>query len=329
MELQAILVRVAVLVVGSLCYALLNVLSQLSKEPDGSYAYSLPTVVLLAEFVKLCISMGYLTRDNGGSILTALNIVLATPAMTWALFAVPSVVYAINNNLDMLNNKYMDPATESVLVQLKILTTAVMWWLVFAQQLNRRKWGSLVLLFVGCSGAGWPTSSGAEVLDSMYIKPFGLVLISMYVNLSAFAGVFNEWLYKGVGKNDSIHLCNIRIYVVGVSFCFCTHCLMQNSEDKNSSLFYLCKGYNIYTWGLVATYSLMGLILAQIVKRYGSIVKLFISGSSMYFSAVLSLVLFGRIPSALFMASISLVTLAIFLYNWESIQPLLVHKHGD
>eukprot|EP00435_Cladocopium_sp_Y103_P018666 s234_g4.t1 len=42
---------------GSACYALLGILSQLSKSPDGSYGYSLPSVVLLAEFTKLCISV--------------------------------------------------------------------------------------------------------------------------------------------------------------------------------------------------------------------------------------------------------------------------------
>merc|ERR1712151_859506 len=104
----------------------------------------------------------------------------------------------------------------------------------------------------------------------------------------------------------------------------CAHSLTADSESDDVSIFHLCKGYNIYTWALVATYSLMGLMLAQIVKYYGSIVKLFISGSSMYFSAVLCLLLFGRIPSALFMASMVLVTLGILLFNWENIRPLLV-----
>ena len=32
----------------------------------------------------------------------------------WLAFAVPSMLYSLNNNLDMLNNQHMDPATEQV-----------------------------------------------------------------------------------------------------------------------------------------------------------------------------------------------------------------------
>eukprot|EP00438_Fugacium_kawagutii_P019369 Skav207909 [mRNA] locus=scaffold190:184538:187529:- [translate_table: standard] len=101
---------------GSACYALLGILSQLSKSPDGSYAYSLPSVVLLAEFTKLCISLCFLTADSG-SISQAAKDVLGTSLKSWLAFAFPSALYSLNNNLDMLNNQHMDPATEQVLVQ--------------------------------------------------------------------------------------------------------------------------------------------------------------------------------------------------------------------
>ena len=39
--------------VATCCYALLGLLSQLSKEADGTFAYSLPSVVLLAELCHL------------------------------------------------------------------------------------------------------------------------------------------------------------------------------------------------------------------------------------------------------------------------------------
>jgi len=311
--------------VGAFCYALLNVLSQLSKEPDGSYAYSMPTVVLTAEAVKFCLSMGFLAKEQG-SLLAALRAVWATPLATWLLFAVPAVLYAVNNNLDMLNNQYMDPATESVLVQLKILTTGLAWRFVFKKELGGRKWVSLVLLFLGCAGAGWPTASTGKATNGMYIEPFGLVLVSFYVVISATAGVYNEWLYKNLGRDESIHVCNIRIYTIGVLFCLCTH-LGVHSAGGGAPLRNLFHGYNVYTWALVATYSLMGLLLAQVMKVFDSIVKLFISGSSMYVSAVLTVLVFGRMPSAMFVGSMVLVTLAVLLFNAEKIEPLFKKEH--
>lgn len=151
----------------------------------------------------------------------------------------------------------------------------------------------------------------------MYIKPAGVLLIVLYATLSASAGVYMEWLYKrDEGRSDSIHVCNARIYSVGCLFLLSVY-LLGPEPDLN-----LWRGYNAYTWALVATYSIMGLILAQVMKFFDNFVKLFISGSSIYVSAVLTATLFGRSPSMLFCASMALVTLAILLFNHDRLHPM-------
>lgn len=306
---------------GSACYALLGILSQLSKSPDGSYGYSLPSVVLLAEFTKLCISLCFLTAESG-SISQALKDVLGTSVRTWLAFAFPSALYSLNNNLDMLNNQHMDPATEQVLVQAKILTTGIVWWWVFGRTMGGRKWFALVLLFLGAVSAGWP--SDATSGKRMHIDSVGVLLVILYVWVSASAGVYNEWLYKGIGKDDNIHTCNIRIYVIGCTVNLAAH-LWHNPL---SSLQTLTEGYNRYCWALVATYSLMGLLIAQVMKFFDSIAKLFISGSSMYVSAVLSWAIFGYTPTWNFLSGMALVTVAMALYNYDSIK-LFFSKSKD
>lgn len=301
---------------GAVCYALLGILSQLSKSPDGSYGYSLPSVVLLAEFTKLCISLCFLTAESG-SLVQALKDVLGTPVTTWLAFAFPSALYSLNNNLDMLNNQHMDPATEQVLVQAKILTTGIVWWWVFGKTMGGRKWFALVLLFLGAVSAGWP--SDPTLGKRMHIDSVGVLLVILYVWVSASAGVYNEWLYKGIGKDDNIHTCNIRIYVIGCSVNLAAH-LLHVDLSSLSSLQTLTEGYNRYCWALVATYSLMGLLIAQVMKFFDSIVKLFISGSSMYVSAVLSWLIFGYTPTWNFLGGMALVTVAMALYNYDSIK---------
>jgi len=238
---------------GSLCYALLGILSQLSKSEDGTYAYSLPTVVLTAEVVKLVLSCAFLTAEQG-SASAAWRAVMHSPLSKWLAFAVPSALYSLNNNLDMLNNQHMDPATEQVLVQCKILTTGIVWWLVFREPLGVRKWGSLLLLFLGAILAGRPSEALLHGGKQMHIDRFGMVLVTVYVWVSACAGVYNEWLYKFVGKADSIHACNIRLYTIGVLFNLGAHLLSDPGAGRSllngGSFFSFFDGYNRYVWAL-------------------------------------------------------------------------------
>lgn len=300
---------------GAVCYALLGILSQLSKSPDGSYAYSLPSIVLLAELTKLCLSFVFLSME-AGSLPKALHIVASSSMKAWMYCAVPSALYALNNNLDMLNNQYMDPATEQVLVQGKILTTGIVWWLVFQEDMGARKWFSLMILLVGTVLAGWPSEKAGSESKQMYIDSVGVLLVMVYIWVSASAGVYNEWLYKSANSKDSIHTCNIRLYLFGCAMNLSAHFF---NDPSPSSLFSLTSGYNRYCWALVCTYALMGLLLAQVMKFFDNIVKLFISGSSMYVSAVLSYALFGYTPTARFCFGMVLVTIAMVLYNYEKI----------
>eukprot|EP00929_Paragymnodinium_shiwhaense_P106841 TRINITY_DN7260_c0_g1_i1.p1 TRINITY_DN7260_c0_g1~~TRINITY_DN7260_c0_g1_i1.p1 ORF type:complete len:276 (-),score=44.54 TRINITY_DN7260_c0_g1_i1:543-1370(-) len=263
------------------------------------------------------LSVFFLANETSNP-LAAVSVYTQTPLKTWLLFLVPSILYAVNNNLDIINNQYMDPATESVLTQMKILTTALAWKLVFKKTIGQRKWWSLILLFVGCTVAGYPSG---DKRNSMYIEPFGFVLIALYVVISATAGVYNEWLYKGIDKDESIHVSNIKIYTIGCLFLLLAHELSAPATGNSRSLREIFHGYNIYTWLLVTTYTVMGLLLAQVMKYFDSIVKLFISGASMYVSALLTALIFGRYPNAFFIIALSLVSMAMALYNLERISP--------
>lgn len=309
-------VQVCLFPLGSMCYALLGILSQASKSEDGSYAYSLPTVVLTAEGCKLLLSCCFLTRECGSPV-AAWHVVARSTKWQWLACAVPSALYSFNNNLDMLNNQHMDPATEQVLVQCKILTTGVVWWLVFREPLGARKWLSLVLLSVGAVLAGKQSEAITSGSRTMYIDPFGMLLVTIYVCVSACAGVYNEWIYKGIGKDESIHVSNIRLYAIGMLFNLGGHLASAEAGELSLRSFY--RGYNVYVWGLVATYTSLGIVLSQVMKWFDNIVKLFISGSSMYISAVFAWAVFGYAPTLNFLLALALVSLAMLLYNWEKI----------
>lgn len=316
--------RVLLFICGSVFYSLLGILSQLSKNADGSYGYSLPTVVMMAELNKLVISLGLFAYECG-SLNIALGTIFSSGVGKLLAFTIPSVLYSCNNNLDMLNNLYMDPATHQVLAQCKILTTGLVWWCVFRETLGGRKWVALVVLFLGALLAGNPSGGHSEGgVRKMYITGFGLILITIYVWVSAIAGVYNEWLYKGIGKDESIHLCNIRLYSIGIVFNIGVHLYSSSSSHIQPTVHWnnftdIFTGYNVWTWMLVFTYTFMGLLISQVMKYFDNIVKLFMSGSSMYLSALAAWTLFGFKPTVQFIAGLWLTTIALVMYNLDKV----------
>ena len=63
-------------------------------------------------------------------------------------FSIPAFLYFINNNLAVYIQLYMDSTSYQMLSNFKILTTAVLYYLIIGKKMNRAKWISLVILFL-------------------------------------------------------------------------------------------------------------------------------------------------------------------------------------
>jgi UDP-galactose transporter len=213
------------------------------------------------------------------------------PWQTLAFFSVPSVIYCIGNNLDILCNRYMDSATFQVCSQLKILATALLWSLVFRESLGSRKWAALCLLLLGGAFASWPSdTSKAGAVQHMYITKLGIVSIIAYASCSASAGIATEWIYKTVNVADSIHLQNIAMYTIGVITNFLFFFAVRKPSRDFPNVF---EGFNFWTWCLMLNFSSLGILTSFILRYLDNIQKLLMSGASMYVSAICTTVLFG------------------------------------
>merc|ERR1719356_92232 len=106
----------------------------------------------------------------------------------------------------------------------------------------------------------------------------GLVIIAFYISFSVTAGVYNEWVYKGIEAEQSIHLQNVSMYVWGIFFNTMKSLLYREGEGSSLSVG-MFAGFNIWTWLLVCTYSFKGLIVSQVMKYLNNIVKLFMSAA--------------------------------------------------
>lgn len=70
------------------------------------------------------------------------------PAETWKL-AVPSGLYAIQNNLLFIALSHLNAATYQVTYQLKILTTALCSVFMLGKRIEQHQWLSLCMLAIG------------------------------------------------------------------------------------------------------------------------------------------------------------------------------------
>jgi len=91
-----------------------------------------------------------------------------------------------------------------------------------------------------------------------------------------------------------------------------------------------CKGYDFWTWCLLANYAFMGLLTSFIMKYLDNIQKLLMAGASMYVSTFATSTLFKFTPSISFVMGLLMVTAALFTYHWDKcggkIDPLFPRK---
>ena len=120
--------------------------SKLEKVP-----YSNLVAVLMAELIKLGISLVLYAFECGGAICMARTLfadMLERPA-EWGQLAVPAVLYTIQNVLLYVGAANLDASVQQVVYQSKILFTALFSVLLLGRRLGPWQWLSMVLLVAG------------------------------------------------------------------------------------------------------------------------------------------------------------------------------------
>ncbi|ETO20509.1 hypothetical protein RFI_16708, partial [Reticulomyxa filosa] len=199
-----------------------------------------------------------------------------------------------------------------VLLQFKILTTAVLWWWWFRKPISKQQWIALSLLVAGSIFVSWPTSKGPDdEQEQMHVEFRGLLYLLFQVTVSGLAGVYTEAMYKQYGNDRSIHLENLSMYTWGI---------VSNSlqyKAKGHDFSNLINGFNLYSWLCVLEFMCMGLVLGQIMKRFNNIVKLFMNGASIVVAGVLTFMCFGTPWTLPYFIGLVVVITAVYFYRTE------------
>ncbi|CAD5123544.1 DgyrCDS11884 [Dimorphilus gyrociliatus] len=299
---------------GVLIYGTYSILVHL-EEKNGKLAFSSASLVLVAEFCKLVMSLGMLYAQ-----LRKAETKFEWPGLKVSLpFAIPAILYAFNNNISVLMQVEMDPATYQVLGNMKILSTAFLYRLIIKKPIAPLQWVALVMLMM----AGASNSYGGihqKIQDKsiasanyVHITGKGLIMISLYCFVSGLSGVYTELILKN-RYEMSIHLQNSLLYVYGIIINGGSFIVgAMNSTEKNAwNLFH---GYTFITFLLVLNLSSVGLIMAAIMKHGNNITRMFIVSTAMVITTALSMVVFGLVLNIYFCISFILVVGALYLYH--------------
>ncbi|CAB3223426.1 unnamed protein product [Arctia plantaginis] len=119
-----------------------------SKSNYGGYDYNTTLVVLLSEVLKLVASSILYSwrRENKPRLIKAVYVNYKLLLM----YFIPSLLYCFYNNLAFINLSHYDPTSYYILLQFRVVLTALLFQFLFKRKLTFIQWISLGILTIGC-----------------------------------------------------------------------------------------------------------------------------------------------------------------------------------
>jgi solute carrier family 35 (probable UDP-sugar transporter), member A4 len=118
------------LICQSVCIGSYSVLVHLC-EKDGQISFNSTVMNFIVELIKLLISfIGLLIYKHQNKTITTDDINVEFSFKNSLYFSIPAALYFINNNLSVLLQLFMDPTTYQMLCNLKIFTTAILYYFI-------------------------------------------------------------------------------------------------------------------------------------------------------------------------------------------------------
>ncbi|KAI3351783.1 hypothetical protein L3Q82_020617 [Scortum barcoo] len=275
---------------------------------DGQVPFNPSSCVVMIELAKLLISLATLVLTGGASALRA-----PPPLVLVAPYAVPAVLYALNNNLVVLMQAYMDPSSYQVLSNLKIASTALLYSFCLGKRLRPAQWLGLGLLM----GAGMchtyssldlgdPERAESDGGPRLRVTAWGLLLVVVYCCVSGLAAVYTERVLKS--QKLPLSLQNLYLYVFGVAVNGLSSLSLVASEKS------FLEGYSWVVWAIIAGQAANGLLMSVVLKHGSGITRLFVISCSMLVNALLSWAILGLQLTPFFLLPVSMIGLAAYLY---------------
>jgi solute carrier family 35 (UDP-sugar transporter), member A1/2/3 len=270
-----------------------------SLQKQGQLVYDSSAAVFFTELFKWLFSVGAMYYRTGKFLPVSVF-----REGTWRVgiyFAVPSGIYAVYNNLTYFNLSAFDPGTYQVFMQTRVLFTGVLYTWILSKTLTQRKWMALVLLTFGVAAKYFTFNMQID---------YRVVFMLFQASLSAFAGVYNEFLLKRDISMD-VNEQNFFMYSFALLFNLGWG-LMTNTEHYTSGEVF--SSMNGIVLIIVLNGATIGIVTSLILKFINVIVKAFASACEVLLTAVLAALFLGEVLTLQDVLACSIVMVSIYFY---------------
>jgi drug/metabolite transporter (DMT)-like permease len=301
-----------------------------TQNDQKTYDYHILVAAAATELLKLLLSIaayvGFVPSDEHTHTLLGWRDALK--------FAIPAVVYTLNNALVYLIVQYLKPSAFQLLSATKTVFTAILMRFILQKMLNSVQKYAIVLLAAGAAVSQlsqmhaphpYPNSCGSGEFASGELGSGpadtrtlsgGLQLVGVLLTLvscaaSSLGGVTNELLLKRDGALHSLHLQNGVLYAWGVLFNIMA---MLVRTDLSGGVF---QGFDGRVVGLIILNATTGLTIAAILKFTDNIVRVIAHIGAMLASAAIESTLGLATPELELCIAIVIVGCSTLLYAGE------------
>ena len=292
-----------------------NLVMRAAVSGDAHFLYS--AAVIATEGTK-CLSSTLYVLCTGGSPQT-IYLYLRTEWRKFALLAVPAGIYNFQQTLEYVALRNLNAALFSVLVQTKLLTTAIFSAGLLGKRLRRAQLISLVLLTTGVMLAQLRPDRGeasnGESVTTGILATLGIALSS------GFAAVYTEKVIKRVGTTQQtatappvsglaytqIQLAMTSLVIEG-GWAFAT----DGAAIRERGLW---DGFDYKACISVFNSAAGGLTVAAVLKYADAVLKGYATAVSVVLTGLLSMLFFGTTLSVEYALGMVNVFAAIVLYN--------------
>ncbi|XP_054617591.1 CMP-sialic acid transporter [Dunckerocampus dactyliophorus] len=299
------------LTVMTLVAATYTVALRYTRTVSSSNLYFSTTAVCITEVMKLILSTVMLAKESGSpkKLVSTINEHVFCNTRELLKLSVPSVVYAIQNNMAFLALSNLDAAVYQVTYQLKIPCTALCMVIMLRRSLSRLQWFSIFMLCGGVTLVQWKPVDATKVPIEQ--DPLlGFMAIAIAVLCSGFAGVYFEKVLKS--SDTSLWVRNIQMYLSGIVITLVGVLLTDGEKVLERGFFF---GYTPWVCFVIFLASVGGLYTSVVVKYTDNIMKGFSAAAAIVLSTVASIVLFGLHITSTFACGAILVCVSIYLYG--------------
>lgn len=285
------------------------------KSTDNEELYLSSSAVVLSELFKLLVSMFVCFRYDCNSSLVAfiklMRIECIDNVFEFSKLLIPSGLYVIQNNLVIVASSNLPVALCQVLIQMKIVTTAVFSELMLGK-LHTTAQRLSVLCLAGGVALVQLSQSTASLQQGGQNYIVGVVAIFISCLTSGFAGVYFEKVLKT--STTSVWVRNIQMSLIG--FVLATFLCFTNDFDVVFGSDGFFRGYNQTVWCVVWLSAAGGLLVAMVVKYADNILKGFATSISIILSCIVSALYFKETDiTVLFVLGALVVCASAMIYG--------------